>query len=107
MPGRPPGHQHGFGTPAAAEQCSKQNVQGLPHPRAGSEYENGLHAYGADLHAYGADRYVALFTKLETIMELISRLPAASTPHERYASTKGELAPTEMKLCDMSSANFG
>jgi len=39
-------------------------------------------------------------------MELISRLPAASTPHERCASTKGELAPTEMKLCDMSGANF-
>jgi len=43
------------------------------------------------------------------MMELIiSRLPAASTPHERYASTKakGELAPTEEKLCDMSGANF-
>ena len=26
VPGRPPGHQHDFGTPAAAEQCSKQNV---------------------------------------------------------------------------------
>jgi len=40
-------------------------------------------------------------------MELIiSQLPAASTPHERYASTKGELAPTEMKLCNMSGANF-
>jgi len=48
VPGRPPGHQHGFGTPAAAEQCSKQNVQGLPHPRAGSEYENNLHAAWAN-----------------------------------------------------------
>ena len=45
VPGRPPGHQHGFGTPAAAEQCSKQNVQGLPHPRAGSEYEDDLRAW--------------------------------------------------------------
>jgi len=41
------------------------------------------------------------------MMELfISRLPAASTPHERYASTKGELAPAEEKLCDVSGANF-
>jgi len=35
-------------TTAAAEQ---QNVQRLPHPRAGSEYEGGLRAYGADRYA--------------------------------------------------------
>jgi len=52
VPGRPPGHRHGSGTrPAAAEQCSTQNAQGLPTPRAGSEYED-------DLRARGADRYV-------------------------------------------------
>jgi len=80
-PGRPPGHRHGSGTwPAAAEQCSTQNDQGLPTPRAGSEYEG-------DLRARGADRYMP-------------------TDAERYASTKGELAPTEEKLCDMSGANF-
>jgi len=65
-----------------------QNDQGLPPPpRAGSEYEDDLRV-------------------LATMMELfISRLPAASTtPHERYASTKGELAPTKEKLCDMSVA---
>ena len=40
-PGRPPDHHHGFGTwPAAAEQCSKQNDQGLPKKRTGSEYED-------------------------------------------------------------------
>jgi len=36
----------------------------------------------------------------------ISRISAASTPHEHDASTKGELAATEEKLCDMSGANF-
>jgi len=50
VPGRPPGHQHGCGAwPAAAGQCSKQCVHGLPTSRAGSEYD--------DLHAHGADRY--------------------------------------------------
>ena len=48
VPGRPPGYKHGFGTPAAAERCSKQNVQGLPHLRSGSEYENNLHAAWAN-----------------------------------------------------------
>jgi len=48
--------------PAAAEQCSTQNDQGLS-PRAGSEYED-------DLRAYGADRYMP-------------------TDAERYASNKG------------------
>jgi len=81
VPGRPPGHRHASGAwRAAAEQCSTQNDQGLPTPRAGSEYED-------DLRAYGADRYVP-------------------TEAERYASNKGELAPTEEKLCDMSGANF-
>ena len=57
-------HQHGsaWPAPAAAEQCSVLNGQGLP-PRAGSEYED-------DLRAYGADRYVP-------------------TDAERYASNKG------------------
>jgi len=51
-PGRPPDHHHGCGTwPAAAEQCIKQNDQGLPTTRADSEYED-------DLRACGADRYV-------------------------------------------------
>jgi len=51
-PGRPPDHHHGCGTwPAAAEQCSKQDDQGLPTTRTGSEYED-------DLRACGADRYV-------------------------------------------------
>ena len=47
-PGRPPGHRHGsaWPGPAAADQCSVLNGPGLP-PRAGSEYEGDLHAYGA------------------------------------------------------------
>jgi len=51
-PGRPPGQRHGsaWPAPAAAEQCSVLNGQGLP-PRAGSGYED-------DLRAYGAGRYV-------------------------------------------------
>jgi len=40
-PGRSPDHHHGCGTwPAAAEQCSKQDNQGLPTTRTGSEYED-------------------------------------------------------------------
>jgi len=105
-----------------------QNDRGLP-PRAGSEYEDDLRAYGADRYAPTDLRAFAARLELITASEyedalracanmddlracaamielFISRLSAASTPHEHDASTKGELAPTEEKLCDMSCANF-
>jgi len=59
VPGRPPGHQHGCGAwPAAAGQCSKQNIHGLPTPRAGSEYEDDLRARGADFKSSGTSDHV-------------------------------------------------
>jgi len=59
VPGRPPGHQHGCGAwPAAAGQCSKQSVHGLPTPRAGSEYEDDLRARGADFKSSGTSDHV-------------------------------------------------
>jgi len=59
VPGRPPGHQHGSGTwPAAAGQCSKQCVHGLPTPRAGSEFEDDLRARGADFKSSGTSDHV-------------------------------------------------
>ena len=60
-PGRPPGHRHASGAwPATAEQCSTQNDQGLPTPRAGSEYEDDLRGRGAKHYApTDAERYAA------------------------------------------------
>ena len=78
VPGRPPGYKHGFGTPAAAERCSKQNVQGLPHLRSGSEYENNLHAAWAN-----------------RVMELInSRASAAAAARRRckFRTTRASAA---------------
>jgi len=59
VPGRPPGHQHGCGAwPAAAGQCSKQCVHGLPTPRAGSEFEDNLRARGAGFKSSGTSDHV-------------------------------------------------
>jgi len=99
VPGRPPGHQHGPGTPAAAGQCSKQNIQGLPTPRAGSEYD--------DLHAHGADRYAP--TDLRAFAARVDLITASEYEDDLRAYGAGRyvpIAPTEMKLCDMSGANF-
>jgi len=62
-------------------------VQGLPHPRAGSKYENNLRACSAD----------HINSMLEMLELLLSRLPAA-TPAPPPATPAGTPTPHQQDI---------
>jgi len=59
-------------------------VQGLPHPRAGSEYD--------DLHAHGADRYAP--TDLRAFAARVDLITASEYEDELRAYDAGHYVPT-------------
>jgi len=59
-------------------------VQGLPHPRAGSEYN--------DLHAHGADRYAP--TDLRAFATRVDLITASEYEYELRAYGAGHYVPT-------------
>jgi len=59
-------------------------VQGLPHPRAGSEYD--------DLHAHGANRYAS--TDLRAFAARVDLITASEYEDELRAYGAGHYVPT-------------